>query len=75
LKRLLRTGGDYLLYVRLRDESEPTPEEGPKGVSERLLREIFGDGFDLEKVEKGITDVEGMAPWESGWFYFRRTAE
>jgi cyclopropane fatty-acyl-phospholipid synthase-like methyltransferase len=72
LKRLLRGGGDYLLYVRLKDESEGPADEGPKGVSEMLLRDIFGDGFELEKVEKGITEVEGMAPWQSGWFYFRR---
>jgi hypothetical protein len=30
------------------------------------------DGFELEKVEKGMTYVEGMEPWQSAWFYFRR---
>jgi cyclopropane fatty-acyl-phospholipid synthase-like methyltransferase len=72
LKRLLRRDGRYLLYVRLQDEGGPVPEEGPKGVAEGLLREVFSDGFELEKVEKGITEVEGMAAWESAWFYFRR---
>ncbi len=73
LKRLLRTGGSYLLYVRLQDVAEKIADEGPKGVPEKLLRDVFSDGFALEKVEKGITNVEGMEPWESAWFYFRRS--
>jgi cyclopropane fatty-acyl-phospholipid synthase-like methyltransferase len=72
LKRLLRSGGSYLLYVRLQEDVGTVPDEGPKGVPEALLREVFLDGFELEKIEKGITNVEGMEPWQSGWFYFRR---
>jgi SAM-dependent methyltransferase len=72
IKRLLRAGGNYLVYVRLREEQD-IPEEGPKGMPEDRLRATFSDGFDLEKVEKGITEVDGMAPWQSGWFYFRKT--
>ncbi len=73
IKRLLRPGGKYLLYARLREE-EHIPEEGPKGMPEELLRTTFSDGFELVKVERGITEVEGMEPWESAWFYFKRAA-
>jgi cyclopropane fatty-acyl-phospholipid synthase-like methyltransferase len=72
LKRLLSSGGRYLLYVRLQDEAGLIPDEGPKGIAEQLVLDIFSDGFELEKVEKGVTYVEGMEPWQSGWFYFRR---
>jgi cyclopropane fatty-acyl-phospholipid synthase-like methyltransferase len=72
LKRLLRTDGRFLLYVRLREKETDIPEEGPKGMPEEMLRMTFSDGFELIKVERGITEVEGMEPWESAWFYFKR---
>lgn len=72
LKRLLRSGGNYLLFVRLREEGVESPEEGPSGIEEAMLRTVFSDGFELDKVERGITQVEDREPWESGWFYYRR---
>lgn len=72
IKRLLATGGKYLLYVRLREEGEDMPQEGPRGMPEESIRATFSDGFELEKVERGITKVEGMEPWQSAWFYFRK---
>jgi SAM-dependent methyltransferase len=72
LKRLLRSGASYLLYVRLREKGVILTNEGPSGIEEEKLRAAFLDGFELEKVEKGMTYVEGMEPWQSAWFYFRR---
>jgi hypothetical protein len=72
LKRLLHSGASYLLYVRLREKGVILTNEGPSGIEEEKLRAAFLDGFELEKVEKGMTYVEGMESWQSSWFYFRR---
>jgi SAM-dependent methyltransferase len=72
LKRLLRSGGSYLLFVHLWEEGDETAEDRPKGIPEGLLRETLADGFELEKFERGVTQVRDMEPWQSGWFYFRR---
>jgi cyclopropane fatty-acyl-phospholipid synthase-like methyltransferase len=73
VKRLLGPGGTYLLFVRLQEEGEETAEgNGPRGISGEILKAAFMDGFELEKVEEGVTHVEGQAPWKSAWFYFQR---
>lgn len=72
LKRLLHSGGTYQLFVRLQEEDETPDGEGPRGMSEKMLRDVFSDGFELEKVEIGETHVEGRDSWKSGWFYFIR---
>ncbi len=73
LRRLLRAGGVYLLYVRLRQPGV-VPENGPRGMLETAVRTRFADGFVLENVEHGVTQVEGQPVWDSAWFYFRRHA-
>jgi SAM-dependent methyltransferase len=69
LARLLRPGALYLLFVHLRDE-EPATEDGPRGIAEADLMGLFASVFRLERVERGMTQVEDRPPWRSGWFWF-----
>ena len=70
LLRLLKPGGHFLLFAHL-DEADPEPEA--RGwLDEADLRRLFGEGFALERVEYGQTQVGDQAPWRSAWFWFRR---
>ena len=71
LLRLLKPGGYYLLFAHL-DEADPEPD-GRRWLAEADLRRLFGEGFALERVEYGQTQVGDQAPWRSAWFWFKRT--
>ncbi len=71
LARCLKPGSPFLLYVRLASQAEPTGD-GPRGIAEELVRQTFDDGFTLDRVRHGVTQVEAADPWSSAWFYFRR---
>ena len=71
LVRLLKPEAYYLLFAHLND-AEPDPE-ARRWLDEADLRAIFAEGFTLERVEYGQTQVGDQAPWRSGWFWFRRT--
>ncbi|NJN95336.1 MAG: class I SAM-dependent methyltransferase [Anaerolineales bacterium] len=71
LLRLLKPGGYYLLFAHLTKE-EPAPEER-RWLIEADLRHIFAEGFTLEQVEYGQTQVGDQAPWHSAWFWYRRS--
>jgi cyclopropane fatty-acyl-phospholipid synthase-like methyltransferase len=71
LKRLLPVGAQFLLYARIiKEDSEPT--NGPQGVAETAVRDLFADGFWLERFEPGMTQVEDQPAWHSAWFWFKR---
>ena len=72
MARLLRPGGRYMLFAHLRDENEPVIDDGPRGIPERVIRELLDDDFRLERLEHGVTQVEDRPPWNSGWFWYRR---
>ena len=71
LKRLLRSGANYILFAHLRD-LEDDSDEAARWVEEATLRAVFSDGFTLTKAVHGVTVVADKAPWPSAWFYFRR---
>lgn len=71
LSRLLRPGATYLLFTRLQ-ELKDDAGEAPRGLPETTVREIFGNGFQLERIEQGQTQVEDRPSWTSAWFWFRR---
>lgn len=72
LDRLLAQGGRYILFAHLRDEDQNPDDEGPRGIPEAVIMGLFEDNYHLERVERGVTQVEDRPPWNSGWFWFRR---
>ena len=70
--RLLRPGGQYVLFAHLRDAAEPAREDGPRGIAEAAIHDLLRGAFRLERVERGVTQVEDRPLWNSGWFWFRR---
>ena len=72
LRRLLRHDGWYLLFAHL-TEGDVEPEHR-RWVDEAVVRDLFADGFVLERVEHGETQVGDQAPWRSAWFWYRRDA-
>jgi SAM-dependent methyltransferase len=70
LLRLLEPGASYLLFAHL-NSVEPEPETR-RWLEEADLRRIFAEGFTLERVEYGQTQVGDQAPWRSAWFWYKR---
>lgn len=70
LRRLLRPGGHYLLFARLREAGREAQDE-PRGMAETAVSALFADGFTLERVEKSVTEMSDGA-WSSAWFWLRR---
>jgi len=69
LERLIRPGGTFLLYARLRDATDG--DDGP-GLRPKMVEGLFASGFDLERAEFGTTKVPDQPVWRSAWFWFRR---
>ncbi len=73
LKRLLSPGALYLLYTRLQEDTPEPETEGPPGVPQEAITRLFQDGFTLDKLEVGVTEMPDRPPWKSAWFWFHRT--
>lgn len=71
LQRLIRSGGTFLLFARLR-EDEDQNSDGARGIQPQLVDQVFTTHFDLERTEIGITKVEGQSAWRSAWYWLRR---
>jgi len=56
LSRLLRPGGDYLLFVRLLPRTDPS---GTRGLTMRTIRTLFAPSFVFDHIEHGVTDTGG----------------
>jgi SAM-dependent methyltransferase len=69
IRRLLRAGGRYLLFAHLRD---PEGDEPDRWLDEPTFLRLMADGFTLERVEHGVTQVGENPPWRSAWYWFRR---
>ena len=68
LRRLVRPGGDYLLFVRLLPRPYPC---STRGLTLPTICRLFLSSFVVEHVECGTTDT-GNGPWPSAWFWMRR---
>ena len=72
LLRLLSPGGLFLLFAHLCDDAAPEGDAGPRGIPEAAIHELIGHDLRLERLERGVTQVEDRPPWNSGWFWFRK---
>lgn len=76
VRRLLAENGRYLLFAHLRNTDEvPADNDDQRWLSEAVILAHFAEGFVLDKVEHGWTQVEDRPAWRSAWFWFRRLAE
>lgn len=83
LLRLLRPGAVYLLFAHLTDENpahppdQATPDDAQRRrwVRDEDLRALFSQGFVLDEVIYGQTQVNDQEPWRSAWYWFRRAGE
>lgn len=82
LRRLLVPGAYFLLFAHAYQETwvEIDPETGEEtershGIPEAAIFDLFADGFTLERIERGTTQVEDRPPWPSAWFWFRRSRD
>jgi len=71
LFRLLEPGATFMLFARCGEEQDDE-SSGPPGLDERVLLEIFEDGFRLTWVEHSETDMDDGASWPSAWYRFKR---
>ena len=71
LCRLIRPGGAFMLFARLREEAGDD-DSGPRGIPRAMLERTFSKCLDLERVELGRTDAPEQTSWPSAWFWFRR---
>ena len=69
LKRVLKPGATFLLFVHFRHESA---EGRPHGIDKDQVERLFADGFHLDHVEYGTTQVEDRPVWNSAWYWFIR---
>lgn len=72
LVRLLRPGSDFLFFARMQTDNQDYIADGPSGLNEAVLNEIFNQGFALVWIDRSITKVEEQPAWASAWFRFRR---
>lgn len=72
LLRLLPPGALYLLFAHLRGDEDDSSGDDPKWIEFETIEALFNDYFVLERLERGITQVEDKPPWNSAWFWFRR---
>ncbi|HEY1410062.1 MAG TPA: methyltransferase domain-containing protein [Promineifilum sp.] len=72
LVRLLRPGAVYLLFARLITEPLDDHADGPRGIREGAIHELFAESFVMKHVEHGSTQVQDQDPWDSAWFRFQR---
>jgi cyclopropane fatty-acyl-phospholipid synthase-like methyltransferase len=68
--RLVRPGGQYLLFAHLADENEGATNTR---LTEQDIRALFDGPFVIERAEPGTTTV-GEMTWPSAWFWMRRAA-
>ncbi len=72
LLRLLKPGAYYLLFAHLNDNEVEPDAESRRWLDEADLRQVFAEGFIVERMEYGQTQVGDQSPWRSAWFWFKR---
>ena len=68
--RLVRGGGTYLLFVRLRESV--VGGDGPRGLEDAMVLQSFSGDFSLSKVERNLDLSSPNNSWPSAWYWFTR---
>ncbi|GMQ79255.1 MAG: class I SAM-dependent methyltransferase [Anaerolineae bacterium] len=71
LRGLLRPGGYFLIFARMRTDDQEESETGPSGINQEYLLSTFSTGFELEWHSVGETNFEDGPGWPSAWFRFK----
>ena len=71
LRGLLRPGGYFLIFARMRTEDQEESETSLSGIKQDYILSTFSTGFDLEWYSMGETKVEDGPGWPSAWFRFK----
>jgi len=56
----------------LPDGLESTAQAEPRWTDETTLMAVLADGFQLDEVVYGTTQVGDASPWRSAWFWYKR---
>ena len=71
LCRLVKPGGNFMLFARLREDGG-SQDDGPIAATRSELEQAFVHCFELTRMEQGSTEVPGQASWASAWYWFVR---
>lgn len=75
LRRLLRSGGLFLLFSHvLREGEQAEGEDTPHGLDLEAFQALFEDGFRAERIVHGET-VMPQGKWPSAWLWMRRETD
>ncbi|MDX1614594.1 MAG: class I SAM-dependent methyltransferase [Candidatus Promineifilaceae bacterium] len=72
LRRLLRSGGSFMLFGRLLQDNGGAGEQGPRGMDLAMVRGIFEHGFGCVWEQRGVTEMTDQPAWASIWMRFQR---
>ncbi len=67
VKRLLKPGGQYVLFAHLTNETDPDTRQW---TTEAELSRLFLPDLTLERIERGTTTI-GESIWASAWLWMR----
>ncbi|HSH02680.1 MAG TPA: class I SAM-dependent methyltransferase [Anaerolineae bacterium] len=72
LNRLLAPQAIYLLFARIIPPTTPPTEDGPRGLLETTIRNLFTPHFTLTRLEHGHTTNNPNDQWSSAWFWWQK---
>lgn len=67
VKRLLKPGGQYVLFAHLTNETDPDTRQW---TTEAEIYHLFLPDLTVERIERGTTTI-GESTWASAWFWMR----
>jgi SAM-dependent methyltransferase len=75
LARLIKPGGFFLLFARLRQENSVKDEQDFRGLDLDQITGLYSSSFELDWHRLGETVIDLDTSWPSGWFRFKAIPE